>query len=272
MRRAEESGATLRCVTYLAAEAQEPGLPLALFAEIATQLGRALGCAASLSVERCGSGPHASVDDAFAAGRFDLGWVCAPSMLWLQERGSVDLVPAGMVLADPRCEGRPEYWCEVVVREGQRAVRFEDLRGEVAAFNDPASLSGFGSLVQAATQRGGGKFFGGWLETGSHARSVAAVRRGAAAVAAIDANVWRDMPQEGLRVLESFGPFPIQPMVVRRGGPDPDRVARALLRWQPPGRGLLRGVVPVSLAAIRRGVPWAAMQAAWDIGLGSLDC
>ncbi len=254
---------TLRCVTYLAAEDGEPGLPRSMFAEISAHLGRSLGCESSLSVARCGSGPRAAVDDGFGTGRFDLGWVCAPSMLWLHARDCVDLVPAGMVLDDPRCQGRPAYVCEVVVRGDHGARGFEALRGEVAAFNDRASLSGFGSLLHATAARGGQGFFGRWLETGSHARSVAAVRTGEAAVAAIDANVWRTIPKQGLRVLETLGPFPIQPMVVRRGGPDPDVIAAALLRWRPAGPGPLQGFSPVRLSEIRDGVPWAAMQAAW---------
>ncbi len=258
---------TLRCVTYLAAEEDEPGLPRSLFAEIAAHLGGVLGCRASLEVARCGSGPRVSVDDAFSTGHFDVGWVCAPSMLWLHERGSVNLVPAGMLLDDPRCAGRPEYRCEVVVREDHRATSLDALRGGVAAFNDPASLSGFGSLLRAVAGRGGHQFFGSWMETGSHARSIAAVRSGEAAVAAVGANVWRGMAQDGLRVLESLGPFPIQPMVVRRGGPAPELLAEALLRWRVPGAGLLQGFSPVRLPDIRARVPWAAIQSAWTDGV-----
>ncbi|MGH1347070.1 MAG: phosphate/phosphite/phosphonate ABC transporter substrate-binding protein [Nannocystales bacterium] len=253
----------LRCVTYLAAEDGEPGLPRSLFAEVVAGLEQKLSCRISLDVARCGSGPRAAADDAFAVGEFDLGWVCAPSMLWLHAQGSVDLVPASMVLDDPRCEGRGHYWCEVIVRERHRASRVDDLGGEVAAFNDRASLSGFGSLLGRVDALGGQAYFGRWLETGSHARSVCAVREGVADVAAVDANVWRAMPQDGLRVLESLGPFPIQPMVVRRGAVDPARVAAALRSWCPAGQGMIRGFAPVSMSEILDGVPWAAMQAAW---------
>ncbi len=187
-------------------------------------------------------------------------------MLWLHERGSVDLVPASMVLDDPRCEGRPHYWCEVIVRADESAQRVEDLRGRVAAFNDRASLSGFGSLLGRVQTLGAEAFFDRWHETGSHARSVRSVRAGEADVAAVDANVWRTMQQGGLRVLQSLGPFPIQPMVVRPGAVEPEVVAAALCSWRPPLPNMLQGFAPVDMNDIRRGVPWSAMQAAWRSG------
>lgn len=231
----------LRCVTYLASEDGEAGLPRSLFSGIVDRLAQQLSVPMTLEVARCGSGPRERVDDAFAAGEADLGWVCAPSMLWLHAQGSVELVPASMVFDDPRCQGRPHYWCEVIVSEDHPARRVEDLQGHVAAFNDRASLSGFGSLLGRVHEPGGQGYFGRWLKTGSHARSVRAVRAGAADVAVVDANIWRAMPKEGLRVLESLGPFPIQPMVVRRGAVDPDRIAQALRSWQPRAPSMLQG-------------------------------
>ena len=247
----------LRCATYLAAEDGEPGLSRALFSSIADRVGRILGVEATLELARCGSGPRAEADDPFARGALDLAWVCAPSMLWLHDRGSVDLLPAAMVLDDPRSEGQPTYFCEVVTRDDHPARSLEALRGAVAAFNDAASLSGFGSLLGRVGRL---DFFSRWEETGSHARSVAAVRAGIADVAAIDANVWRGLSHHGLRVLETIGPFPIQPMVVRRDWPARERVAEALCAWCPEGGGMLRGFAPVTLESIRAGVPWDAMQ------------
>ena len=72
-----------------------------------------------------------------------------------------------------------------------------------------------------------------------------------------------DLTPHILRVLESLGPFPIQPMVVRRGALDPHRVAAALQSWQPPAQSMVLGFAPVSQGEIRSGVPWAAMQSVW---------
>lgn len=256
---------TLRCVTYLAAAEGEPGLPLSLFEEITEYVASALGVSASLEAGCCGSGPREADDDRFATGDVDLGWVCAPSMLWLHARASIDLLPASMVLDDPRCEGRATYVCEVVVRRSQGVSRFEQLRGTVAAYNDRASLSGFGSLLGRVQSLGGAGFFARWHETGSHARSVAALREGRVDVAVIDANVWKTMPRcDDLVVLETLGPFPIQPMVVRRGWPQRVRVAEALRAWRPRGPGPLRGFASVSVSEIRAGVPWPAIRSAWS--------
>ncbi len=255
---------TLRCLTYLAAAPGEAGLPLSLFESIADRISTIVGEPARVDVVSCGSGPRAPADDRFVAGEADLAWVCAPSMLWLHARGSAELLPASMVLDDPRCQGRPSYVCELVVRRDLGVQRFEDLRGVTAAYNDRASLSGFGSLLGRVEAFGGPTFFSRWTPTGSHARSVAALLEGAAQVAAIDANVWRSLPRrDELEVLETLGPFPIQPMVVRRDWPFRSKVAEALCAWQPCGLGPLRGFAPVSVAGIRDGLPWGAIQSAW---------
>jgi phosphonate transport system substrate-binding protein len=63
-------------------------------------------------------------------------------------------------------------------------------------------------------------FFGKVFCSGSHLNSIEAVLSGKADAAAIDSNVlrirFREAPalRKGLRVMESWGPYPIQPVVV----------------------------------------------------------
>ncbi len=78
---------------------------------------------------------------------------------------------------------------------------------------------------------GGAEFFARCLKSGSHLRSLELVASGEADAAAIDSNVLRLNPGENLRVIESWGPFPIQPVVVRRGIDDAmrQRISHALL-------------------------------------------
>jgi ABC-type phosphate/phosphonate transport system substrate-binding protein len=133
------TASALRFVTYLA-----PSLPIELF-ELVAELDS---------------------DDPFAAGEFDVGFVCAPPFLWLRARRppSVELVGAGWVFDDPRANGAPVYFSDVIVAASSAARTFADLRGGVWAYNDVPL-------------------------------------------------------RERVRVLESWGPHPIQPIVARSALP-----------------------------------------------------
>lgn len=85
------------------------------------------------------------------------------------------------------CSG-PAYSSFVFVRSADGINTLADLRGRISAINDRESMSGmlalklvFGPLTD------NGKFFAGTIETGTHARSLAAVLRGEADVCAVDA-------------------------------------------------------------------------------------
>ncbi len=249
----------LRFITYLAAATGQPGLQASMFEAVAHAVGRVLQVPVSMRVGDCGSGPGPSDDDVFARDEADVGFVCAPSMLWLVSQGSVDLVPAAMVLHEPRAPGRPEYFCEVVVREDHPATDFEALAGGTAAYNDRASLSGWGSLLHRLESVGGLGFLQRALATGSHAASMRAVADGNADFAVIDANVWRARGEAflGLRVLETLGPYPVQPTVIRRGLSNPTArgLARALMQVGGEGLGPLQGFAAVRYEDYATGVP-----------------
>ena len=161
--------------------------------------------------------------DPFAEGAADIGFLCSPSYLYLRERTpSVDLVPAGFVFRNARHSGEPVYFSEVVVRKEHRARVFADLAGAVWGYNDECSLSGYFSTLQELSSLGrDDRFFRRWVRTGSHVASVRSVLDGAIDGAAIDSValdlMLRERPawRSRLRVLESFGPFPIQPVVIR---------------------------------------------------------
>ena len=110
----------------------------------------------------------------------------------------------------------------MIVRRGSSARSFWDLKGGIWAYNDPCSLSGHGGLAaRLGSPETIGKFFRRMIRTGSHPASVRLVADGGADVASIDSNVLgillEQTPtlQEKVRVLESWGPYPIQPVVVR---------------------------------------------------------
>lgn len=237
----------LRARTYLA-----PGLPLGLFERVCEHLSAALGRPVELSAEARHSGPMGEHDDPFRAGEVDLGFLCSPSYLALRagERPSVELVPAGFVFQDDRNAGHPVYFSEVVVRAEAAARSLADLEGGTWGFNDPCSLSGYFAALQAFSARAcGDDFFARQVFTGSHERSVAAILAGDVDAAAIDSNALQALARRspelvgGLRVLETWGPFPIQPTVLRADlAPEIGAsVTRALLALPPlPTFGLAR--------------------------------
>ena len=216
----------LKLLTYLS-----PGLPLALFGVVADHLRRCMelgGRGIALASEDRVSGPEgSSVDrseDPFSLGEADVGFVCAPTYLRLREREHppAELLGVAPVFADERAHGKPVYFCDVIVRRGSSAQSFWDLKGGLWAYNDPCSLSGHGGLAaRLGSPETIGKFFRRMIRSGSHPASVRLVADGGADVASIDSNVLRILLeqtptlQEKVRVLESWGPYPIQPVVVR---------------------------------------------------------
>ncbi|MEM7339907.1 MAG: phosphate/phosphite/phosphonate ABC transporter substrate-binding protein [Actinomycetota bacterium] len=210
---------TIRFTTWLA-----PGLPLGMYEEIAAHVSRGLGRDHELSVEPKISGPISVADDRFTQGLTDVGFLCPPSYLWLTEGSdpSVTLVPLAPVHDDPRNGGRPQYVSDVIVRKDSGITSFADLEGRRVGYNEPASLSGFVSmLARLDRDELGVDFFGEWRQVGSHRAALTSILSGEIDAAAIDANVLRTWASENpdaaaaLRSVDVLGPFPVQPVVAR---------------------------------------------------------
>jgi phosphonate transport system substrate-binding protein len=209
-------------VTYLS-----PSIPRALFEALADHVQRALEYErVSLRAETQVSGPQKG-DECFSFGD-DLAFMCAPSFVWARELRPPPLELLGVlpVFDDERNLGRPVYFCDVVVRNDAPIHTFSELEGGSWAYNDACSLSGYYSLLNKLAESGADEsFFDSVTCSGSHLNSIEAVLSGGADAAAIDSNVLRirlrEEPaiQEKLRVIESWGPFPIQPIVVRSALP-----------------------------------------------------
>src|SRR5256885_13121232 len=134
----------LRLVSYLA-----PSLPEGLFDAVATRIAEATGRATSLrSVTRIPAPPRGE-SDPFSLGEADIGFLCSPGYVWMTEfqLPAARLLPPAPAFDDPRTEGRPAYFSDVIVAQGSPALRFEDLRGGNWAFNHPCSWSGYLNLL-----------------------------------------------------------------------------------------------------------------------------
>ena len=203
----------LRCATWLA-----PGLPIGLFETVTTAVADSLGTKAHLESFTAASGPDPD-DDPFARDEIDLGFVCAPSYRQLAQRmpASVRLIGAAPVFTDARNEGRPQYFAELVVREGVRADSLADLANACIGFNDHQSMSGLVALRGRIAELHLGDSFATLLHTGGHRESLEMLTAGSIDAASIDSNTLLDLGElpPGLRVIETWGPFPVQPVVVR---------------------------------------------------------
>jgi len=211
----------LRAITWLA-----PGIPLAFFEVLCSALSRNLSMPIHLESRDRSSGPMHGDSDPFLEGQADIGFLCSPSYLYLASKPlpSVKLVPAAFAFDLGREDAEPIYYSEVIVRRQHRATSFDDLAGGVWGFNDECSLSGYFSALQQLEESGNdADFFGRHVRTGSHFASIRAVVNGDIDAAAIDSTVLslhlRSHPDLSgqLRTLTSFGPFPIQPIVLRTG-------------------------------------------------------
>jgi phosphonate transport system substrate-binding protein len=210
----------IRFVTYLS-----PSIPQALFEALADHVQRALGHEqVSLRVESRASGPRKGGECSSFAEEADVAFMCAPSFIWLHDLRPppAELLGVLPVFDDERNQGKPVYFCDVVVRNNAPMHAFSELEGGSWAYNDACSLSGYYSLLNKLAESGADeRFFDDILCSGSHLDSIEAVLSGEADAAAIDSNVLRirlrEVPalRKKLRVIESWGPYPIQPVVVR---------------------------------------------------------
>ncbi len=149
--------------------------------------------------------------------QIDLAFICSPPVIWLG--GAVEAI-AAPVLMDPRFGGKPLYSSEVIVNRDSRFQSIEDLRGARWAFNELSSWSGYWVTLQRV---GSWDFFGDVVEAGFHEKALQMVVSGEIDGAAIDCHVLdvvlRNDPAlaERVRVIETLGPAPSQPVVVRAG-------------------------------------------------------
>jgi phosphonate transport system substrate-binding protein len=205
--------ASLRFATFLA-----PNM-LPVYRFLADRIGHRLGRPVELVVGR-------SIDE-FERGGADLGVICGLPYVWLADRHPPPVEPlAAPVLSGERYGGRPVYYSDVIVRHDSRITCLEELRGCSWAYNEPASHSGHTVTLYGLVRMGARPgFLGRVVEAGFHQRAIRLVHAGAVDAAAIDSQVLaverRDHPGlADLRIVGSFGPSTIQPVVAASRLPD----------------------------------------------------
>jgi phosphonate transport system substrate-binding protein len=213
----------IRLLTYLS-----PSIPAGFFELVAEEIQSRTGGDVKLDFETSVSGPTPETDP-FEEGRADIAFVCGPSYPLLRAAGRpVTIVGAAPVFDDPRNGGRPVYFSDLIVRRDLVAGAFPDLRGSVWAFNDRQSLSGWHRMLSRLETLGLPQpeaFFSRVVQSGSHVASIDLVVNGEADVSAVDSNTLllarrRDAALDTrIRVLESWGPSAVQPLIAREDLP-----------------------------------------------------
>jgi len=205
---------TLRFVTYLAPNMRP------VYEFIAHAVAQRLGVETELFV---GEAYEELVD-----GRAQAGFICGSPYTQLVQRFPNTVEPlAAPVLKGERFAGRPVYFSDVIVRRDAPFTRFEDLRGQAWAYNEPSSQSGYNLTIVSLLRRGlGPGFFGKAVQSGAHQNSIQMVVKGEVDGSAIDCQVlmveMRARPElaEQIKVIDVFGPSTIQPLAVSTALPE----------------------------------------------------
>ena len=158
-------------------------------------------------------------------GQTELASLCGLLFTLLRNQGLPINPLACAILDHPRYQ-KPRYFVEVVARE---AFRFEELEGKVMAVNDWDSLSGYHALrAHLHKQNLTASWFGELKQTGSHRRSLDAVRAREVDFACLDSTFWDFLPDKERRDIEvclTLGPFPA-PLLAYVGDSQPE------LEWE----------------------------------------
>lgn len=159
----------------------------------------------------------------------DLAFICGlPYVLYTKPYFASSPIEAlsAPVLKGMRFQNRPIYFSDVIVHRDSPFTSFADLRGRVWAYNEPLSQSGYGITRYELLRRGEiGGYFGRVVESGYHQKSIQMVCDGSVDASAIDTQVLAVAFQhhahlaDQLRIIDSWGPSTIQPLVANHALP-----------------------------------------------------
>lgn len=194
---------------------------LELLGRLEAYLQRATGSPVALVTRRT----YQEITALLVAGELDAAWICG--FPFVAHRDGLQLV------AVPLWRGRPLYQAYLIVASDRAGSRLADLRGDVHAFSDPDSNSGF-LQTRAALAEAGERpdtFFSRTLFTYGHRNVIRAVSSGLAASGSVDGYVYEVVAEleprltEGTRVLQASEWLGFPPIAAPRQPVDPGRLA-----------------------------------------------
>ncbi len=209
--------------------------------ELVDYLGEKLGMPAELVQGKT----YAEINDLVRAEEVTFALVCTNPYLQGKQDFGMEL------LAAPVVEEKSTYYSYVIVREDSEFESLSDLRGATFAFSDPLSNSGRLAPVYNLALLGEtpDSFFSRTIFTYAHDNSIRAVTSGLVDAAAVDSLVYEYWQAEGsdfvkgTRVIEKWGPYGINPLVVSPSLPPvlKERLRMTLIQMDedPRGRAIL---------------------------------
>ena len=213
---------------------------LELLGRLEDYLQRATGSPVALVTRRT----YQEITALLVAGELDAAWICG--FPFVAHRDALQLV------AVPLWRGRPLYQAYLIVAADRAAERLADLRGDVHAFSDPDSNSGFLQTRAALVEVGErpDTFFSRTLFTYGHRNVIRAVSSGLAASGSVDGYVYEVVSEleprltAGTRVLKAsewlgFPPIAAPRQPVNRGRLTALTTALLAMADEPEGRAVL---------------------------------
>ena len=146
-------------------------------------LGAYLEGATGLPVELVTRRTYQEITALLVAGQLDAAWICGFPFVAFRDRLSL--------VAVPLWRGRPLYQSYLIAERGRPVAGLSDLRGDLHAYSDPDSNSGF-LVTQALLADSGydrGSFFRRAIFTYGHRNVVRAVAAGLAQSGSVDGYV-----------------------------------------------------------------------------------
>ncbi|KQS85303.1 phosphonate ABC transporter substrate-binding protein [Methylobacterium sp. Leaf361] len=195
---------------------------LELLARLQGYLERALNRPVRLVTRRT----YQEITALLISGELDAAWICGFPFVAYQPRLALAAVPVW--------RGRPLYRSYLITSSGRNAERLPDLQGDIHAFSDPDSNSGW--LVTAAELATGGsspdRFFRRTFFTWGHRNVVRAVASGLADSGSVDGYVYEVMRETDpalvarTRIVRASEWLPFPPLAIAAGAAASDKAAR----------------------------------------------
>ena len=153
------------------------------------------------------------------SGGIDLAFVCSGPYVDGHREFGMELLVA------PEAHGETVYYSYIIVHKDSHIKSFNELRGKRFAFTDPLSNSGklVPDYMLARMGETPDTFFGKYLFTYAHDKSIKAVAQGVVDGAAVDSLIWEYInsthPEftSKTRTIMKSPPYGIPPVAVRKG-------------------------------------------------------
>jgi len=186
---------------------------------------------------------YREVTSLLVAGQLEAAWICGYP--FVQHRDALE------ILAVPLYRGEPLYRAYLIARRDRAAATLAALRGDIHAFSDPDSNSGFlvTSAMLADLGSAPGAFFARSFFTYGHRNVIRAVAAGLAQSGSVDGYVWDVMADlepalvGATRIVQASAPMGFPPFATsRQADPGLARAIRDALLTMPEtadGRAIL---------------------------------